>query len=139
MGRDLLSTRRRWRLERKRELRDRGIQPARLERILAVRITEIEMPAWAHERRIRGLSFDDTFVWLRRRDARYLMRLDYEAGGRPRWTETEFRRCPVCGRPLIGDDARMRRDLDESCVTGRQRPCGAECLEAARDKRWRTD
>jgi hypothetical protein len=137
MGRGLLRTRRQWRLERKRELAFKGVKATRIHRIHAVRITAIPMPEWVRERAIPHLSFSESFAWLRRRDAWLLMRADRDAGGQPYSTETEFRLCPVCGRPLIGDDARMRRDLDESCMTGRQIPCGSECLDAARDRRWR--
>lgn len=137
MGRGALESRRHWRLDRKQELHWRGIPQARMQRIRGVRITAIPMPGWARERRIRGLSFTESFVWLWPRDARFLMRLDHEAGGSPYCAETEYRLCPVCTRPLIGDEARARRRLDESCATGRQLPCGGECIEASRDGRWR--
>lgn len=137
MSRGVLATRRRYRQERLEEMRVRGIKATRKVRILGVRITAILMPDWVAERRVKGLSFTGSFVWLRRRDARFLMRLDREAGGEPYATETEYRPCSVCNRPLIGDDARMRRDLDESCRTGRAKPCGSECIEAERDRRWR--
>jgi len=132
-----IATRRRRRLEHKEELRNRGIQPARIHRVMGVRITAILMPDWARARSIEGLSVSDSFGWFRPSDARFLMRLDREAGGEPRSAEAEYRRCEVCGRPLIGEAARMRRELDESCRTGRQLPCGQECLDAARDGRWR--
>jgi hypothetical protein len=137
MGRGALRTRRRYRQERLEEMRVRGIRPARKVRILGVRITAIPMPEWVKERAIKGLSLTESFVWLRRRDARFLMRLDREAGGEPYATETEYRRCKICSRPLIGDAARMRRDLDESSFTGRYKACGSDCIEAERDKRWR--
>lgn len=136
MGRGALRTRRRLRRERRQELRAKGIKATRVRRIHAVRITAIPMPAWAEKRRIQHLSFSDSFVWLRPRDAYLLMRLDRDAGGAPYSAEMELRFCPVCHRPLVGDDARARRDLDESCRTGRQLPCGSECLDAARDGRW---
>lgn len=137
MGRGALATRRRYRQERLEDMRVRGIRPARKVRILGVRITAIAMPGWVHGRHIKGLSFTESFVWLRRRDARYLLRLDREAGGEPYVTETEYRRCKICHRPLIGDAARMRRDLDESSFTGRYKPCGSDCIEAELDRRWR--
>lgn len=136
MGAGVLRTRRARRLERKRDLAARGIKATRIHRIRAVRITAILMPDWARLRRIPHLSFSESFVWLRPRDARFLMRLDHEAGGSPYCTETEYRPCPVCSRPLIEDAARARRALDESSQGGRQKPCSSECLEAARDKRW---
>ena len=36
----------------------------------------------------------------------------------------------------IGEDAAARRQMDESTMTGRQLPCGSECIEASKDKRW---
>lgn len=137
MAAGVLRTRRAWRLEHKRELRDRGVKPTRIHRIHAVRITAIPMPEWARARRIPHLSFSESFVWLRPKDAWLLLRLDRDAGGSPYAMESEYRRCPVCWRPLVGDDARLRRQLDESCQTGRQLPCGSECLDAAKDGRWR--
>lgn len=137
MGRGAIATRRRWRLEQKEEFKARNIREARRRRIVAVRLTAIPMPDWARQRRIVGLSFSESFVWLRPSDARFLMRLDREAGGNPYAAETEYRRCGLCHRPLIADDARMRRDLDESSAEGRMKPCGAECVAASRDGRWR--
>ena len=136
MGRGVLQTRRRFRAMQKQELRDKKITAAQRRRIWGVRLTAIAMPGWAADRRIKGLSFSESFVWLKPRDARFLMARDRECGGEPRAAETEYRRCPVCSRPLIEDDARMRRALDESCQTGRQLPCGPECIEASMDKRW---
>lgn len=95
------------------------------------------MPAWAVERCVRGLSRSATRIWLRPRDAAFLARLDREAGGTPDLVEMEVRYCPVCDRPLLGEDAAARRILEESSMTARQRPCGSECLEAAEDRRWR--
>lgn len=137
MGRGAIRSRRLRRLEKVEDRRNRGITIARRQTIRGVRITAIPMPAWVEKRRIKGLSASDSFAWLMPADARFLMRLDHEAGGSPYCAETEFRRCPVCHRPLMGDDARMRRELDESAVTGRMKPCGSDCIEASRDRRWR--
>ena len=133
----MLQTRRRYRRERLKEMRVFGIQATRRVRILGVRITAIPMPEWVEEKRIQGLSSSESFAWLRKRDARFLMALDYAAGGKPHCSETEFRRCPICSRPLIGEAAQMRRETEESCRTGRMIPCGADCIEAERDGRWR--
>lgn len=95
------------------------------------------MPAWVTGRRIRGLTFTDSIVWLRPRDAKLLIEMDQENGGEATYAETEFRRCPVCNRPLLGDAAACRRRLDESARTGRMKPCGSECIDASKDGRWR--
>lgn len=137
MGLRSWDPRRRWRSERKQELKDRGIRPSRVKRILRVRITAIPMPDWAARRRIPHLTFTDRVVWLSLRDGQFLARLDTDAGGETAVAETEYRRCPVCSRPLIGEDAKYRRGLDESAVEGRRKVCGDECAEASRDGRWR--
>lgn len=121
---------------RRYELRCKGIQKAYRRRVWCVEVSAIAMPEWARARAVKGLTQSATRVWLRPRDARMLARIDREAGGEPAMAEAEFRRCGVCNRPLLGLDAAARRELDESAVTGRQLPCGGDCLEAARDKRW---
>jgi hypothetical protein len=136
MDRSNWDRRREWRKQRKEELKSRDVKLARKRWIWCVRITAIPMPAWCQKRRIKGLSFTDSLVWLKPRDAQFLIARDQECGGSPVFAETEYRKCPVCGRPLISEDAKLRRMLDESGMTGRQKPCGSECLEGARDKRW---
>lgn len=126
---------------RRREIRSdierAGRKEARRRWIARVDLDAIPMPAWAAERRIAGLTFTESAVWLPRRDAQFLARLDRECGGNPGYMETELRRCGVCGRPLLGEDAAYRRRLDESARTGRIKPCGSECPEASKDGRWR--
>lgn len=125
------------RQQRRSELRSRGIRPAKIRRVWCVKLTALVVPQWALDRRVPGLSGDVSRVWLRPRDARFLLQLDRAAGGEPWFAESEYRRCGVCGRPLIGEDAAARRKLDESGRTARQIPCGDTCLDAARDRRWR--
>ena len=126
--------------QRRRERRDRlsafGVTPTRARRAWCVTITAIEMPPWAIKKCIPGLSASLTRIWLKPRDARFLMHMDRAAGGQPWYAESEFRRCGVCHRPLLGEDAAARRQMDESTMTGRQLPCGSECIEASKDKRW---
>lgn len=128
---------RKWRKAERRALLDRGIRPARVRRIFCVRLEGYAMPEWAGAERIAGLTWSETTVWLRRRQARYLAREAEEAGGRATLVEAEFRRCEVCHRPLLGEDAKARRRQVETSVTARQLPCGASCYEAQRDRRWR--
>ena len=126
---------------RRREIRTdiarAGRKEAQRRWIARVDLDAIPMPAWAAERRIPGLTFTESAVWLRRRDAKFLCRLDRAGGGSPGYAETEMRRCGVCHRPLLGEDAVYRRRLDESAVTGRMKSCGSECAEASKDGRWR--
>ena len=118
-------------------LASREIAATRRRFVVQVTLDAIHVPLWAVERRVKGLSRSASRIWLRPRDAHFLARLDREAGGEPDLIEMELRYCPVCQRPLLGEDAAARRTLEESSRTARQRPCGTECLEAEQDKRWR--
>lgn len=128
---------RRKRRQRNRELRTLGRNVCRVRRVWKVTPTAITIPDWARQRAVRGLSESDDSVWLQRTDATILASIDRQSGGNPEMTECEFRRCEICWRPLLAEDAEARRGLTESAVTGNQKPCGAECFAAARDKRWR--
>src|ERR1700761_1951289 len=123
--------------EHRKDLAHRAIPEARKRWIIRVSLTAIPMRDWAAKRRIPGLVFSDCIVWLRPRDAMFLIHRDKEAGGNPLWVESEFRKCRICARPLLNLEAELRRELDESRMTGRQIPCGAECLDAQKDKRWK--
>jgi hypothetical protein len=82
------------------------------------------------------LTASENFVWLRPSDARLLLALDREAGGAPRCWEFDYRVCPVCKMIQLGEDAEARRRLDES-YGGRSKPCGATCLDQAKQKNLR--
>ena len=128
------------RYQRKRDRKNRrmrGISLTRRSRVFCVKLNGMPMPEWCHERRVSGLSMTAGTVWLRPRDALHLGHLAYEAGFEPTLVETEFRLCEICGRTLLGEDAAARRRTCESSVTGRMLPCGSECLDAEKDKRWR--
>lgn len=127
---------RRVRQERRADLRARNIVQARPKYVYRVTTTAILMPAWCADRRIKGLTFNEDTVWLNAKDARFLMARDQECGGQPRHSVAEYRRCSICSRPLLGEDAKLRRTLDESAVTGRQKSCGSDCLEAAKRRLW---
>ena len=128
---------RRMRKAERRELLNRGIRPTRSRHVYCVRLEGFAMPEWAGAERIAGLSMSDRMVWLLPSRARLLARQAEEAGGCATLAEAEFRRCEVCWRPLLGEDAKARRRQVESCGTGRQLPCGTSCYEAQRDRRWR--
>ena len=91
------------------------------------------MPAWAAKHAVKGLESDERSVWLRRRDAWMLAKIDREDGGRPSVVRFEFRVCQICKRVLLGQLATARRMLDESSWTGKQLPCGPDCIA----KHWR--
>jgi hypothetical protein len=130
-------TTRQRRRERRDKLKSMKITPTRRRRVFCVTITAIAMPQWAVDRRIKGLSASPTRIWLSASDARFLMSLDRDEGGHPWFAESEYRRCGLCNRPLLDVDAAARRYMDESTTTGKQLPCGADCIEASKDGRWR--
>jgi hypothetical protein len=97
----------------------------------------VPIPEWARKRAVRELSKGEDYVWLRPGDARALAELDRDSGGKPDLVEFEFRLCKNCGRPLIGDEARIRRMGEQAGRTSYMLPCGDDCYEAQRDGRWR--
>jgi hypothetical protein len=118
-------------------LKSRGIAATRRRFVVQVTLHAIPMPDWALARRVKGLSCSASRIWMKKRDGYFLARLDCEAGGVRDVVEAELRYCPVCKRPLLGEDAAARRRLEESGRTARQRPCGSECYEAQQDRRWK--
>lgn len=122
---------------RRAERAARGIKERRQRMVWRVEVTAIAVPAWARARALRGLTSGEAYLWLRRGDAKMLERLDREAGGEPMVIEAEFRRCKICWRPLLGDDAAARRAQELGGATADQLPCGPECYDASKDKRWR--
>lgn len=123
-----------WRRERDRRGHDRefahsvGRVYPRLRTIGLVETAAIDVPDWALAKAIKGLHAPDGAVWLGRIDANYLAKLDRESGGRPKITLTAFRRCGICQRALIGDEAEERFELDQKSE-GRRLPCGPDCIE----------
>lgn len=93
----------------------------------------IYVPAWARDKAIAGLTLTADSIWIGRIAASILVRQDREAGGRPVVTKTLYRPCPLCGRPLLGEEAQARFELDRT-MTGRQLPCGLECLDVSKTK-----
>jgi hypothetical protein len=125
------------RRRRRADLEARDIAVPRRHFVVQVTLDQIYVPVWAIERRVKGLTRTVSRIWLRPKDAHFLARLDREAGGNPDLVEAELRYCEVCQRPLIGEDAAARRKLLETSMTAAQLPCGTQCLEARRDKRWK--
>ena len=117
--------------------RENGIPIRREHIVVRVEPELAAIPDWARKRAIAGLSVSADYVWLDEGDARILAALDRECGGRPQVQEAEFRRCKVCNRPLIGDDATTRRLAEQAGRISYMLPCSSECYEAQRDGRWR--
>lgn len=118
------------RREKKRVMRKRGIKPARKLWITCVVVTAIEIPKWASYYSHRAFSRSKQHVWFKGRPRTHAKRLiaeDRAAGGEPEVTTVEYRRCPVCKRPMLGLEAEVRRRIDESWIQGRDVPCSGEC------------
>jgi len=122
---------RRMRAMLRERLKRDGLTMPKLATIVRVDLDRIWVPAWAQAKAIRDLTVTQSSVWLGRIAANVLARIDREAGGKPVLTPTLYRRCPQCDRALLGDEAQARWEMDLS-YTGRQLPCGPECIERAR-------
>lgn len=107
-----------------------------LKTIGLVELTAIPMPEWARKKAVKGLTLTDSSVWLRRIAANFLARMDREAGGSPGLTTTEYRRCRLCGQPLLGPEAVARWELDRK-IEGHRLPCSPACLEMERARKDR--
>jgi hypothetical protein len=66
-----------------------------------------------------------------------LLALDRAAGGRSEFLKTEFRRCEMCGRPLISHEAAKRRALVATSPTARALPCGPGCERDRTSEFWK--
>jgi hypothetical protein len=128
----------RWRATRRREMKAQGVTPPNRLRVWSVRISELlDMPDWVSRFAIQGLGTLPRQVWLRPWKAKLLLTLDRAAGGRSEYSKTEFRRCELCARPLIGTEAEARRRLLESCPKARTTPCGPNCLRDREIGLWK--
>ena len=108
----------------------------RLKQIALVEPEAIDVPAWALAKAVRGLESNRERVWLGRIAANLVARLDRESGGESRITVTSFRRCRICGRSLLGEEAEARVELDLR-FEGNRIPCGPDCVELERAQRGR--
>jgi hypothetical protein len=107
-----------------------GIKVPHLRTVVQVQTDRIPIPGWAREKAVAGLDSNPAQVWLGRIAAAVLARLDREAGGTPRLTQTVYRRCRICSRVFLGIAAQERFELDRQ-QTGAVIPCGPDCEETA--------
>jgi hypothetical protein len=114
------------RAEWKRDYKSLGKKYPRLPTIGLVELSVITVPAWARKKAVKGLTITETSVWLRRINARELMREDQRSGGIPQVTWTSCRPCRICKRTLIGLEAEHRFFLDLR-MTGEWTTCGPDC------------
>jgi hypothetical protein len=119
-------------------LKARGITPANRQEIWNVRTSALlDLPDWVFRRAVPGLGCLPHQVWLRPRDAKRLCALDRAAGGRSQVTKSEYKRCGLCARPLIGYEAEQRRKVVESGPMGRTTPCGPDCAQDRETRLWK--
>jgi hypothetical protein len=110
----------RWRAARRQEMRARGTKPPLRWEVWRIRVSPLlTVPDWARQASIRGLPCAPNEVWLRSWGAELLLRIDRVRGGYSEFAKTEFRRCDVCYRPLIGSEAEKRRLSIEADPAGR--------------------
>ena len=125
----------RWRRQRRREMRTAGITPTH--RWWAFHLKcDFELPAWAIECAIPGLSRLSNQAWFKPTEARALMQWARTRGYTARPEKVEFRHCSQCARPLIGIEAEERRQKDESGPSGRTLPCGPNCAQDQMTGLW---
>lgn len=126
-----------WHREEDRDFaRKIGFKLPILKQIALVELDAIMVPDWARKKAIKGLTITNSSVWLRRIAANFLCRLDREAGGTPRLTVTDYRRCNNCKRVLLGPDAQARFELDRK-YEGQRITCGPDCAELQKSRRKR--
>jgi hypothetical protein len=116
--------RRMWR----REFKELGRPYPTMATIAFVELDAIRLPEWAYAKRIKGLSWSDYSIWMRRILARQLFSQDERAGGHPKITFSLMRPCKLCKRILLGDDAERRFKYD-LLPAGWCIPCDTDCKE----------
>jgi hypothetical protein len=125
----------RWRRQRRREMRTAGIIPTH--RWWAFHLKcDFELPAWAIEYTIPGLSRLSNQAWFRPTEARAVIQWARSRGLWAKPEKVEFRHCSQCGRPLVGIEAEARRLKDESGPSGRSLPCGPDCARDQMTRLW---
>jgi hypothetical protein len=129
----------RWRAARRRELKARGITPSNRQRVWCVQPTALlANPDYVMlmRRAVPGLSPLPGWIWLRPGAAKLLCALDRAAGGWCQVVHSEFKRCALCARPLIGSDAAALREAIESSPTAKLQQCSPGCARDLDLKIW---
>lgn len=128
----------RYRAARRQAMRESGTRPANKEWVVNVEPKSLcAIPDYFLERAVKGLGEQSGRVWLWPTDARELVNMDRAAGGLSVVRRVEFRRCEMCARPLLGDEAIRRRQMDESGPAGRALPCGEHCQRDRDTRIWK--
>ena len=119
-------------------MRTQGIKPPLRWEVWRIQVSpRLTVPDWARQASIRGLQCAPNEVWLVPRRAKLLLCIDRARGGYSEFTKTEFRRCDLCYRPLIGSEAEKRRLSIEANPEGRTLACGENCERDRKLGTWR--
>jgi hypothetical protein len=97
----------------------------------------LDLPDSLFRRAVQGLAISAHQIWLRPKDARRLCALDRAARGGSQVPKTEFKRCDMCARPLLGIEAKQRRKLIETGPTARTLSCGPNCERDRKPRGWK--
>lgn len=128
----------RYRAARKKAMYAEGIIPSRRLEVWVVKVARIEiLPAWLKQRVIPGLkpSAPNQF-WLRHLDAAALASFCETVRVAYSLVKTEFKRCELCERPMVGSEAEAYRAQIDSCAKGREKPCGRNCEKDQKTRLW---
>lgn len=126
----------RWRAARRREMKEQGVTPTQRQWVWCVAPERVEIPERMRRSAVRGLGQQADRVWLWWVDAKALIAMDRARGGRSDVTRAELRHCGMCGRPLAGAEAAVRRRMDESGPDGRRQVCSERCVEDMQSRVW---
>lgn len=119
----------RFRAARRRLLKAEGITPRNRQEIWGVKFVRGMIPPILEPYVIHGLA-DGGYVWLKRRGAKLALRM----GWAREMIRTEFKRCLMCHRPLIGMEAESYRTLLELSPVAV--PCGSRCEFERLSRLW---
>jgi hypothetical protein len=126
----------RWRKQHRQELRKSDMDTNEKE-IWCVTVMGLkQIPLEFLDAAVKGLPVTSGQIWLRKKAAKRLCALDRAFGGFSLATITEYRRCDICHRPLLGEEATARRELISRDPNGRSTPCGPECGKDKASKLW---
>lgn len=113
-------------------LRQHGLKEIRAVSVYRVETQAIDIPEWAKKHALPEFSSELNVIWVKQRGtAKLIARYDRAAGGTPQVMEVEARRCPLCGRWMLGLDATMQRERELavrlSLGTLQIEPCSIFC------------
>jgi hypothetical protein len=120
---------------RRRALVAQGITPSNRQEVWRLELRYLKsVPDRFQKHAIKGLSAPPGVIWLPRPLGRSLFNIDARQSN---ILKTEFKRCLMCYRPLIGNEAEVYRKMLESSPGARKNPCGPRCAEERESKLWK--